>query len=118
MSRTPFHRRTVRTVVGALSVCSGVLAMVTGCSAPQSGMMAITVDSQGHPVGLAVGCRYELSSGHLQRRVASPPEHSTGSTAGSAVPGPVENREIASWALPPATEEIVMAVAPSTVCGP
>jgi hypothetical protein len=66
-------------------------------------MMAITVDSDGHPVGLAVGCRYELRTGHLQRWVAAPQGRSTVTPA----PAYVEQGEIASWALPPATEEIV-----------
>ena len=70
-------------------------------------MMAVTVDSDGSPVGLAVGCRYELRTGHLQRWVASPEADSTVTPAGSPVPGYVEDGEIASWALPAATEEIV-----------
>ena len=70
-------------------------------------MMAITVDSDGDPVGLAVGCRYELRTGHLQRWVASPEGRPADAPAGSPAPVYVEDGEIASWALPPATEEIV-----------
>ena len=81
------------------------LVLLTGCAAAESGMMGITVDSDGHPVGLAVGCRDELRTGHLQRWL--PEGHPTVASAGSPAPVYVEEGEIASWALPSTTEEIV-----------
>jgi hypothetical protein len=107
MVRTFLHRRIARSVVGAFLAGCAVSVLAAGCSAPQSGMMAVTVDSQGQPVGVAVGCRYELRTGHLQRWVASPPGHSTVTPVKSPGPGQVADGDVASWALPPTTQEIV-----------
>jgi hypothetical protein len=107
MSRSPLNRRSARSALGALLTCCAALVLVTGCSTAESGMMAVTVGSDGSPVGLAVGCRYELRTGYLQRWVTSPEAGSTVTPASSPVPGYVEDGEIASWSLPAATEQLV-----------
>jgi len=91
-------------ISAVLASCAGL--GLTGCSVAESGMMAITVDSEGGPVGVAVACHDELRVGHLQRWVAQPqsparvsPDVSSSTTDGA--------QEIASWALPAATREIV-----------
>jgi len=107
MSRTYRPRRFARQALGALLASGVALVLFTGCASAESGMMGITVDSDGHPVGLAVSCRDELRTGHLQRWVASPEEDPTVASAGSPAPVYVEEGEIASWALPSTTQEIV-----------
>jgi hypothetical protein len=107
MSRFLPRQRFLRAAVGAFLASCALLASMTGCSTSESGMMAITVDSDGHPVGLAVGCRYELRTGHLQRWVAPAAGSSEAAPTTSPQPALVDQGEIASWALPAATQEIV-----------